>query len=536
MFNVHAFPPSSSPLLLGSSSVGRPGYNNSMPPARPPPDDDSSPHSSQPSPLSRSAPRRRWFRISLRTMLLLLTLLCIWLGVKVNQARRQKEAIAALRSIHQNVVLYHQQRDGGYPDFAAEHPAPAWLRQITGDDFFQRVRGIGGGNAAFTDEFAPHLSAFDDLTWLRIGDSPASDEVLCQIGDLSSLETVQFIKTPVGDRFMERLASARKLQHLTLDHTRVTDDGLKRLSHLQQLQSVQLINSPIENDGLRGLSNSRNLQALVIADLPIDDEGVEHLPNLSLVTQLELRNVNVTDAGLRNLNTGRALADLNVSGTKIRGTCLPSFCTPALLWLHLTNTPIEDDSLRHLETAASLEVLTLDGTSITDDGLAHLANVPSLWCISLRRTKVTGQGLRHLANLRQLHQLCLGNTKLSREGFELLQALPSAPPRQGFLDLEATPLDDSTIEFLNGLSVAQLFLSKTKITDSGLAKLTNMPNLQRIDLTDTAVTPAGVALLKQRIPSLQHVHTSFDQDAIDSHLPFSGPHTSTQIIHHRACN
>jgi hypothetical protein len=41
-------------------------------------------------------PRRRWFRISLRTLLLLVTVLCIWLGVKVNLARRQKEAIAAL--------------------------------------------------------------------------------------------------------------------------------------------------------------------------------------------------------------------------------------------------------------------------------------------------------------------------------------------------------------------------------------------------------------------------------------------------------
>ena len=48
--------------------------------------------------LPRSLPRlrRRWLRFSLRTFLLVLTGLCIWLGVNVNQAQQQKEAVAAL--------------------------------------------------------------------------------------------------------------------------------------------------------------------------------------------------------------------------------------------------------------------------------------------------------------------------------------------------------------------------------------------------------------------------------------------------------
>ena len=40
-------------------------------------------------------PRRRWLRFSLRSLLILITILCVWLGVKVNQARRQKEAFTA---------------------------------------------------------------------------------------------------------------------------------------------------------------------------------------------------------------------------------------------------------------------------------------------------------------------------------------------------------------------------------------------------------------------------------------------------------
>ena len=39
--------------------------------------------------------RRRWFHFSLRILLLVVTVLCVWLGFKVNAARRQKEAVTA---------------------------------------------------------------------------------------------------------------------------------------------------------------------------------------------------------------------------------------------------------------------------------------------------------------------------------------------------------------------------------------------------------------------------------------------------------
>ena len=39
----------------------------------------------------------RWLRISLRTMLVVLTVLCVVLGWKVRQVERQKEAVASVR-------------------------------------------------------------------------------------------------------------------------------------------------------------------------------------------------------------------------------------------------------------------------------------------------------------------------------------------------------------------------------------------------------------------------------------------------------
>jgi Leucine-rich repeat (LRR) protein len=519
-----------------------------------------------------SPSRRRWFRISLRTVLILLTLLCIWLGVKVNQARRQKEAIAALKSIGALIGFHHHYDDQGNLDHRADPPGPAWLRQITGDDFFQRVYSVSGNRVlsgrleitettTFTDEHAAHLSAFDDLVWLSIDNSPASDEALSQIGDTDDLVVAQFFNTPVGDKFVRRLTRARQLELLILENTQVTGDGLGRLSNLREVKRLILSNSPIGNDGLRGVSNMTGLTELQLANLPIDDAGMAHLPELSNVTELQLRHLDVTDDGLKNLTTGPALSYLNLTGTKIRGTCLEKFCTPSLRVLQLSDTLTNDDSLRQLDNATGLGRLWLDGTKITNDGLAHLAKVKWLKSIDLRRTDVTdeglahlsqmpslvridltghkitddgvahlakipsihtldlsgtaitGSGLRHLAKVPTLLELLLSDTNLSREGFEHLTNLPRPPPGESlYLELKGTPLNDSTIGFINGLSVGHLTISKTKITDVGLAKLTNMPRLFNLDLTDTAVTPAGVAALKQRLPSLQHVHTSFDQD------------------------
>jgi hypothetical protein len=45
--------------------------------------------SAKPSPR----PKRCWFRFSLRTLIAVVTVLCIWLGIQVNAARRQPASI-----------------------------------------------------------------------------------------------------------------------------------------------------------------------------------------------------------------------------------------------------------------------------------------------------------------------------------------------------------------------------------------------------------------------------------------------------------
>ena len=65
---------------------------------------------SPPCPINRQPPRplrRRWFRFSLRTLFIAVTILCCGLGWKVNAARKQHDAVAAIRQVQSSAELLY---------------------------------------------------------------------------------------------------------------------------------------------------------------------------------------------------------------------------------------------------------------------------------------------------------------------------------------------------------------------------------------------------------------------------------------------
>lgn len=87
-------------------------------------------------------PRRRYLTFSLRTLFILLTALAVWLGIVVNRAREQREAVKAIKALRGSVVYDWELQHTPDGDISDPRPygkptGPAWLRRITGDDYFQ---------------------------------------------------------------------------------------------------------------------------------------------------------------------------------------------------------------------------------------------------------------------------------------------------------------------------------------------------------------------------------------------------------------
>ena len=85
---------------------------------------------------------RRLLRISLRTTLVVVTVLCLLLGLKVRRAERQKEAVAWVKKIGGNVGYDYEHHENGKPIDDPRLPGPQWLLDYLGVDYFASVEFV----------------------------------------------------------------------------------------------------------------------------------------------------------------------------------------------------------------------------------------------------------------------------------------------------------------------------------------------------------------------------------------------------------
>jgi len=117
-------------------------------------------------------PRRRWFQFSLATLLLVMTLFAVWLGWRTDRAHRQRRAVAALRALGGEVAYFH---GGLMGPNDPQPPGPAWLRNLIGVDFFDKVVAVSFEQGAVGDEDLRYLEDLPDLVRLVIASPEVTD-------------------------------------------------------------------------------------------------------------------------------------------------------------------------------------------------------------------------------------------------------------------------------------------------------------------------------------------------------------------------
>lgn len=83
---------------------------------------------------------RRLFRFSLRTLLVFVTIVAVWLGVEVNRGRRQQAAIATIREMGGSIQ--YSIDPVGYTREDIKTDAPAWLVKQMGEGFFGEIETV----------------------------------------------------------------------------------------------------------------------------------------------------------------------------------------------------------------------------------------------------------------------------------------------------------------------------------------------------------------------------------------------------------
>ena len=69
--------------------------------------------------------------------MVLVTVLCVWLGLVSERARKQREAVEAIEKVGGAVRYEYQSKSGQEP------PGPKWLRELVGEEYFVSVIYVG---------------------------------------------------------------------------------------------------------------------------------------------------------------------------------------------------------------------------------------------------------------------------------------------------------------------------------------------------------------------------------------------------------
>ena len=203
----------------GTSKQETPGYNGAM-------DADTE---------KTAKPRRRRFRFSLRTLLIVVAVLSVplyWIGWELREVRRERAAIAWVEKVGGHVAFF-----GVNDRFSGVERS--WWEQTKGKWFGEKVGGVSIWEShlspmAELKDLHP-LAEFKELQWIHLARVQVSD--LSHLAEMKNLEVLIFIKTQVSD--LSPLAGVKNLKEVVLNRTKVSD--LPPLAELKNLKRLELV-------------------------------------------------------------------------------------------------------------------------------------------------------------------------------------------------------------------------------------------------------------------------------------------------------
>jgi hypothetical protein len=238
-----------------------------------------------------------------------------WLAVKMQNARRQREAVAAIKAAGGWVVYDFED---GVPEGWLEEPkGPAWLRALLGVDFFADVE-----RARIEDDAGMrHISALPRVRFLHLQKSSVTDAGLANLNGATQLIDLWLSDTQISDAGLEHIKDLTQLTDLRLENTNITDAGLKCLTKLNQLEFLWLAGTHISDAGLEHIEGLVRLEFLDLDRTHITDEGLKHLERLSCLRNLRF-GADITGAGLESLKALHQLERLTLRSYHVGDTDL----------------------------------------------------------------------------------------------------------------------------------------------------------------------------------------------------------------------
>jgi HEAT repeat protein/Leucine-rich repeat (LRR) protein len=376
--------------------------------------------------VANCALRRRWFQFSLRTLLLFVTAASVglgWFGSKVYHARERQAAIALLKAHGISIAYDSYDDETEQTKAAAAAPEPTWLRNLLGDDFFDRATMLGASRQADGIDLSP-VDVLPDFRQVWLGfrpDPPPPHPGFLE--ELGGPRQAYVFRSQLNDSALVHLDHLSHLRELYLDDTEVSDAGLDHLSHFPRLRTLSVVGTKITGAGLQHLKALSDLRELNLSETQIDDAGLSALAGLTNLERLTLRGTRISGSGLTNLAGLKNLNSIDLTGTHITDDGLPNLPVLKLSTLVLRDTRMTDRGAECLSKMNHLKALDLSGTLIGDATLAKLKSLSKLESLAIAHTRITNEGLKDVGQLISLKSLDTDGLAVTHAGITNLYSL-----------------------------------------------------------------------------------------------------------------
>jgi Leucine-rich repeat (LRR) protein len=344
---------------------------------------------------------------------------------------------------------------------------------------------------------------------------------------LPKLETIELAGTDADDETMREIAEAKKLLYLNIASTRVTDAGVTALLPLRfSLEDLNVRDIAISDNSIATIARFGRLKHLSLSKAMLTEVGMAELSKMNSLTHLDLTHIPITDTFVEVLGQMKSLKTLYLHNARItqKGidrlkkelpNCQISGWQPPLDLSKYNGST--DQAL--LEWMLWLEdqcfIQTLDGKQLTirRTDSRPVLNAP-ISAFSLRDTVITDADLGPVLACRELTSIAIGDTRLTDVGIARLQELPNLEK----LSLGRALTDHGAEQLKRFSKLNQLYLRRPKLSEKGIATLASMP-LKSLGLTECALNKQGIEILAG-ISTLDELTLSRCQLTDDMLIPF----------------
>lgn len=422
-----------------------------------------------------SSPKRRLFRLSLKTTLVFVTVLGILMAIGARIRHRtavRDRLIKLIQSQGGDVSFEDFYRIGG----RRSPPGPVILRRLFGENAFAKVIRLDLKTGLTHDM----CDAFPDLTTLVIRDAKIGEEAFQPILHFRKLEEMGLSNCDIAPDAVKLLSQMSNLKQVSLDRFSARDAIIEALSEATQIESLTIENTMWINSSLGFLAKLKNLTGLRLTSLTSPTVasldflgGLEHLEGLQIadVDQIDIEQ-------LGDVKAAKKLRWIVIEGAAISTAAMAYMSSSPLLdQLTLTDVELSSEAISQLARCKSLLELELNGMWLDDSAAAELGRLTSLQEILLHDTSLSPESLRHLSGCTSLREL----------------------------DLIQDTIDDLATVYLSELrQLRSLNIVGTRITDEGLNNLCELKNLSQLHVAiGDGITNEGVTQLKQCLPQCE---------------------------------